>query len=355
MLGYEPAGASSACRRPAPATWACPTWRCSSATWSWRSTTASAARSSCRAATPRPAPARAPTGRARACRRWPGGSARPRSQRRPGRPARDRGDGRPRGLRGRRPAGRGHILAGDIFQANLSQRFTGGPPGGMTPFDLFRRLRARNPAPFAAYLDLGDAAVVARRPSASCAWTAGGWRRGPSRAPAPAGPPPSDDAALAAELPASEKDRAENVMIVDLLRNDLSRVCTTAASRVPRAVRPGALRHRHAPGLARSRASCARARRGGPAARRASRRLHHRGAQDAGDGDHRRARADAARACTAARSAYVGFDGAMDTSIAIRTLRVRGRRASFSAGGGIVADSDPERGVRGDARQGRGR
>ena len=173
------------------------------------------------------------------------------------------------------------------------------------PWALYRRLRARNPAPFAAFLDFpGRVGRSARRPSASCASTpAGTSRRGRSRARAPRGVGPEHDAALGQALTESAKDRAENLMIVDLMRNDLSRVCAPGTRARARAVRARALRHRAPPGLDRRRRARAGRRRARPAARRVSRRLDHRRAEGARDGDHRRARAVASAASTAARSA----------------------------------------------------
>ena len=128
---------------------------------------------------------------------------------------------------------REYIVAGDIFQANLSQRFQA--PLGEPPFDLYRRLRQRNPAPFAAYLGLrraGGAQRLARAVPPA--------RRGrrhietrPIKGTRPRGLGPMHDAALGRALAESGKDRAENVMIVDLLRNDLSRVCRPGTVRVP--------------------------------------------------------------------------------------------------------------------------
>src|SRR5206468_11771421 len=125
-----------------------------------------------------------------------------------------------------------YIGAGDIFQANLSQRLHAPLVG--TPFDLYRRLRRRNPAPFAAFLDFGDVVVASSSPERFLRVHDG--RRvetRPIKGTRPRGVGPEHDAALALALAESEKDRAENVMIVDLLRNDLSRVCRPGSVRVP--------------------------------------------------------------------------------------------------------------------------
>jgi para-aminobenzoate synthetase component 1 len=234
-----------------------------------------------------------------------------------------------------------HILAGDVFQVNLAQRFTAGLPGGLTPFDLFRRLRAVNPAPFAAHLALGDAAVVSSSPERFLRLDDGWVETRPIKGTRPRGATPERDEALAAELLASEKDRAENVMIVDLLRNDLSRVCMDGSVAVPRLcalerfatvmhlvsrvtgrLRPGA-------GAVDLLAACfpGGSITGAPKIRAmeiiAELEPVRRGPYCGG-------------------IAYLGFDGAMDSSIVIRSYAVRRRRVSFHAGAGIVADSRPE-------------
>ena len=182
----------------------------------------------------------------------------------------------------------------------------------------------------------------ARRPSASCAWTPTGHvETRPIKGTRPRGVGPEHDAALGQALTESAKDRAENLMIVDLMRNDLSRVCAPGTVRVPELFALEQLRHRPPPGLDRRRPARARRGRARPAARRVSRRVDHRRAQGARDGDHRRARAVASAASTAASIGYWSVTGELDTSIAIRTAVARDGRVYFNAGGGIVADSDP--------------
>jgi para-aminobenzoate synthetase component 1 len=233
-----------------------------------------------------------------------------------------------------------YILAGDIFQANLSQRFLAELPAGETAFDLYLRLRARNPAPFAAFLDFGEVRVASASPERFLELQGGRVETRPIKGTRPRGATPEEDEQLGAELLASEKDRAENVMIVDLLRNDLSRVCRDHTVRTP--------------------AICAL---------ESFATVHHlvstvtaelKAGMDAVDllratfpggsitgAPKIRAMEIIAELEPNARGPYcgsigwLGFDGWMDTSITIRTFALRGRRVAFQAGGGIVADSEP--------------
>ena len=124
------------------------------------------------------------------------------------------------------------IAAGDIYQANLTRRLEA--PFDGDPWPLYRRLRTGDPSLFAAYLDLGPRpltgrprALLSASPEPFLVGRRRRRRRRPtrSRAPARAAATRDEDRALARELLASAKDRAENVMIVDVLRNDLGRVC----------------------------------------------------------------------------------------------------------------------------------
>jgi para-aminobenzoate synthetase component I len=236
---------------------------------------------------------------------------------------------------------REYIVAGDIFQANLSQRFEGSLTE--STFGLYRRLRRHNPAPFAAYLDFGDLAVLSASPERFLRLSED--RRTvetrPIKGTRPRGLGPMHDAALGRALAESQKDRAENVMIVDLLRNDLSRVCRAGTVRVPELF---ALEHHPT--------------------------VHHLVSTVLGELDAGADATDLIRAAFPGGSitgapkvrameiiaeleptqrgvycgsiGYISTTGAMDTSIVIRTyLALRGR-VYFQAGGGIVADSDPE-------------
>ncbi|MEN0653584.1 MULTISPECIES: aminodeoxychorismate synthase component I [Hyphobacterium] len=127
-----------------------------------------------------------------------------------------------------------HIRAGDIYQTNLSQPFAGRLGSGDTPFDLFRRLTANSPAPHGAWLRLSpERVVVTNSPERFLKLDTGVAEARPIKGTRPRGATPEEDAALRAELAASVKDRAENLMIVDLMRNDLSRVCAPGSVSVP--------------------------------------------------------------------------------------------------------------------------
>ncbi|MFM1976101.1 MAG: hypothetical protein RL145_947 [Pseudomonadota bacterium] len=128
-----------------------------------------------------------------------------------------------------------YIQAGDIFQANISARFSGQLAPGDTPLDLFRRLMGRHPSPFAAYLCLGDKIVASHSPERFISRTATGiLETRPIKGTAPRYKDPAQDRRSAEILLASEKDRAENLMIVDLMRNDIARVCEAGSVKVPR-------------------------------------------------------------------------------------------------------------------------
>jgi para-aminobenzoate synthetase component I len=235
---------------------------------------------------------------------------------------------------------RDYIFAGDIFQANLSQRFEA--PLRESPWAFYSRLRRRNAAPFAAFLETPAATVISASPERFLHVDRNGFvETRPIKGTRPRGVGPEHDAALGQALAESAKDRAENLMIVDLMRNDLSRVCA------PHSVRVSELfsLERYAT-------------------------VHHLVSTVVGqlepgyDALHLLRAAFPGGSITGApklrameiiaelepsqRGVYCGsvgywsVTGDLDTSIAIRTAVARNGRVYFSAGGGIVADSDPE-------------
>ena len=236
---------------------------------------------------------------------------------------------------------RRYILAGDVFQVNLTQRLAA--PVADDALAFHGRLRHANPAPFAAYLEPGDWAIASASPERFLRVDGDGRvETRPIKGTRPRGPDPDADDALGAELLDSAKDRAENVMIVDLLRNDLSRVCRPGTVDVPELCileRYATVQHlvstvtgQLAPGRDALDALAA-AFPGGSIS----------GAPKV------RAMEIIAELEPVARGVYCGaigywsVTGALDTSVAIRTCVVRDGWAQFGAGGGIVADSDPDR------------
>jgi para-aminobenzoate synthetase component I len=232
-----------------------------------------------------------------------------------------------------------YILAGDIYQANLSQRFTATLPAGADPFDLYCNLRRVNPAPFAAYFRHQEIALLSASPERFLRLDGRLVETRPIKGTRPRGRNREEDAALAEELLASEKDRSENLMIVDLLRNDLSRVCADHSVDVPVlfglesfatvhhlvSVVTGELRP------AMTAVDLLRAAFPGGSITGAPK---IRAMEIIAELEPNR------RGPYCGSIGYIGFDGAMDTSIVIRTMAVRGRQLTFQVGGGIVADSD---------------
>ncbi|KQT46232.1 aminobenzoate synthetase [Aureimonas sp. Leaf454] len=128
---------------------------------------------------------------------------------------------------------RAYILAGDIYQANFAQAFTARLDADFDAFRFYLDLRAANPAPFAAFLEYGDLAVCSSSPERFLKLSGTAVETRPIKGTAPRSADPAEDEALGQTLLASEKDRAENVMIVDLLRNDIARVCRPDSVDVP--------------------------------------------------------------------------------------------------------------------------
>ena len=233
-----------------------------------------------------------------------------------------------------------YIRAGDIFQANLAQRFRCELPEAPGPFALYRRLRALNPAPFSAFLRFGETVIASSSPERFLRLRDGRVESRPIKGTRPRGRDAEEDGALARALLDSEKDRAENVMIVDLLRNDLSRVCTDDSVAVPELCvleRFATVHHLVSTVTGRLRPEC-----GAIDLLAAS----FPGGSITGAPKIRAMEIIAEleptrRGPYCGSIGYIGFDGAMDSSILIRSFAIQGRSATFQAGGGIVADSRP--------------
>jgi len=125
-----------------------------------------------------------------------------------------------------------YIVQGDVYQVNMTQRLSA--PLRLPPFELYRRLRRANPAPFAAYLDCGsELRVLSSSPERFLTIRNSLVETRPIKGTRPRGSTAAEDEANAKELLASVKDRAELVMIIDLMRNDLGRVCAYGTVHVP--------------------------------------------------------------------------------------------------------------------------
>ena len=128
-----------------------------------------------------------------------------------------------------------YIRAGDIYQVNLSQRLTA--PCASSAWNLFQRLTAVSPAPFAAFLDCGDFQIASSSPELFLRVSGAHILTRPIKGTRPRDPDPTRDAQLAYELQTSAKELAELVMITDLLRNDLGKVCEYGSVQVPELAR----------------------------------------------------------------------------------------------------------------------
>lgn len=118
-----------------------------------------------------------------------------------------------------------YIKNGDIFEVNLSQRFSGKLPEGLNPYLIFKKLYEVNPCPFSAFANFGSIKIISSSPERFIQVNKGNVETRPIKGTRKRGSIPYEDNMLIQELINSEKDKAENIMIVDLMRNDLSRVC----------------------------------------------------------------------------------------------------------------------------------
>ena len=239
------------------------------------------------------------------------------------------------------------IADGEIFQANLARPWRGDLAPGVTPYDLFHRLARQSEAGYAAYLRLPGRALVSNSPERFLSVRPGPdglWAEThPIKGTRPRGADPAADAALAAELLASAKDRAENLMIVDLMRNDLSRVCDPGTVSVPElaGLRTYANVH-HLVSRVRGRL------RDGATAWDAFLAAFPPGSVTGAPKLQAMsviARHEPPRGPYCGSLFWAGADGALEASVLIRTLalteKAAGWRFEARAGGGVVADSDP--------------
>ena len=233
-----------------------------------------------------------------------------------------------------------HIYAGDIFQANLSRKQQAPLAEEDDAWTVYQRLRTLSPAPFAAFFQFPGATLLSSSPERFLKCRDRAVVTEPIKGTRPRGQTQEEDIALTHALTASEKDRAENIMIVDLMRNDLSRVCVDGTVKVTELcglhsfatvhhlVSTVKGRLRDEVSLVGLLTACFP---GGSIT----------GAPKLRAMDIITAREGDTRGPYCGAIGYLGFDGAMDTSIAIRIAVVKDRIAHFQAGGAIVAGSDP--------------
>jgi para-aminobenzoate synthetase component 1 len=234
---------------------------------------------------------------------------------------------------------REYIAAGDVYQVNMSQRFETGFSGDS--YGLFKKLYALNPAPFFAYVNAGSHQIVSTSPERFLLRDGRRVETRPIKGTRPRGKTPDEDLQMKTALSESPKDDAELSMIVDLLRNDIGKVCTGGSVSVAQHKRLEAYQNvyhlvsvvegelakgKNAVDLIRatfpggSITGCPKIRSMEIIDELESRRRH----------------------VYTGSIGYISFHDTMDLSIAIRTAVIVGNRLVFSVGGGIVFDSDPE-------------
>jgi len=230
-----------------------------------------------------------------------------------------------------------YLQEGDCYQVNLTQRFSAPCHGDL--WELYREIRKRNPAPYGAFMQLDDIVVLSFSPEQFLKVSQRQVTTSPIKGTRPRSADPVRDRQALSELQQSEKDRAENLMIVDLLRNDLGRSCQIGSIEVPKLF----FTESH-PGV------------------------HHLVSTIRGELAKGKSSLDLLNDCFPGGSitgapkvrameiidevepvsrniycgaiGYIGFDGSMETSITIRTAYRYNGEIFFHAGGGIIADSD---------------
>jgi para-aminobenzoate synthetase len=237
-------------------------------------------------------------------------------------------------------AAKRYLTAGHSYEICLTNKVVA--RAAPEPLALYRALRRANPAPFAAYLRFGDLAVLSSSPERFLAIDRERQAEArPIKGTSRRGETAEEDARHAAALRADGKSRAENVTIVDLLRNDLGRVCEVGTVRVPELIRVetyetvhqlvssvrGRLREEVGP------AECIRAC-FPPGSMTGAPKLRTMEIIDELEGE--------ARGPYSGAIGYLGLGGGCDFSVAIRTIVLDGKEAAIGAGGAIVVDSDPE-------------
>ncbi len=228
------------------------------------------------------------------------------------------------------------IARGDIYQANYTQRFERALP--CSPFELYERLRAQNPAPFAAFLEWDDFSIVSNSPEKFLSLNNRVLEAQPIKGTMRRGLDLDEDENLKSQLQNSPKDRAENVMIVDLLRNDLGRVCEFGSVEVPRLFEVQTFANLHhlvstVRGILRSNCDAIDAIRASFPCGSITGAPKIRAMQILDELENMR------RGVAMGSIGLLRFNGNMELNVAIRTVTCVENRAYFHVGGGIIADS----------------
>ena len=237
-------------------------------------------------------------------------------------------------------AAKSYIQAGDIFQVVLSQRFA--MKISCDPFDIYRALRFINPSPYMFFLRLDNLHLVGASPEMLVKVRGGRVEYGPIAGTRPRGSTPEEDERLGRELLTDEKERAEHIMLVDLGRNDLGRVCKYGSVKVTDLMRIEKYSHvmhlvSSVEGQLREGLDCYHALESCLPAGTVSGAPKVRAMEIIEEFEPCR------RGVYGGAVGYVDFSGNLDTCIALRTLVIKDGMAYIQAGGGIVADSEPRR------------
>jgi anthranilate synthase component I len=234
---------------------------------------------------------------------------------------------------------REYIRAGDAFQVVLSQRFE--LPARVSGFSIYRGLRAVNPSPYMYYISFRDFEVVGSSPEPLVTVTGRFAETRPIAGTRPRGTTPAHDARMAEEMLADEKERAEHLMLVDLGRNDLGRVCRSGTVRVESFMEVE--RYSHVMHMV---SAVSGELEDGVDAMDALRAVFPAGTVSGAPKVRAMEIIDELeplrRGPYAGAIGYLSYSGDLDACIYIRTILVRDGRAYVQAGAGIVADSDPE-------------
>jgi len=235
-----------------------------------------------------------------------------------------------------------YIYAGDVFQVNLSRAWRGRLSSGLSHADLYDRLRTSNPSPFAGLVTRGGDAIISSSPERLVEVRGRIIQTRPIAGTRPRGSSGITDVALSEELLAHPKERAEHIMLVDLERNDISRVCKPGSVRVDEMMVVESYAHVHHI-VSNVRGELARAVAPGEVVRAVFPGGTITGCPKVRCMEILAELEEVGRGPYTGSMGYVNRDGSLDLNILIRTMLREDDAVCLRAGGGIVADSDPDK------------